>query len=364
MKYFVRGLLGIFVLLALHHWWGHEQTLRRLHVPMSTALLGDIKTLTAAKACAANGLDPYREENCYVGVARFNYPRVWIHIHAVLGHVADPIILLGGINALAVLLTLSALACRLQSNWPVLLLFSPPTLLLLERGNIEGIAMAVTFLPLLCSRRWAWAGIFAGYALKLFPAAGLLCWAVIRSRRQAAVMAMVFILAIFVQRDDILVMLNNTPTGCANAFGLATIGDCVRLNGAPQLLLFIGLMSGLVFCVWWGRSWIPANGAWRPWSSPWGQDLFLISWAIYAVVFVFSASWAYRFVFLLPAIAVMLASPNRILRPLAWKAVVVAFVPFLPGGWLLFNALNLTLFVALVVLVSTQYTNAGGEYKQ
>jgi hypothetical protein len=364
MKHFVRGLFGLVILLAFHQWWGHEQTLKRLHIPMSTALLGDIRTLTAAQACDAKGLDPYRDESCHVGVARFNYPRVWIHVVAVLGRVADPIILLGVLNALAVMLTLSALASRLQSNWPVLLLFSPPVLLLLERGNIEGIAMAATFLPLLCSRRWAWVGVLAGFALKLFPAAACLCWSEIRPRGQAILMGVVLSVAMFLQWEDIMAMLNNTPTGCANAFGLATMGDCIRLQGAPKLMLGFGLVLGMAFCLWWGRAWIRARQSLQFGPSPWGRDLFLMSGAIYAAVFVFSASWAYRFVFLLPAVSVLLASPNRTLRPLAWKGAIVAFVPFLPGGWLLFNALNLSLFVTLVVLVSTHFLYASGESEQ
>lgn len=364
MKYFVRGLLGLLILFVVHQWWGHEKALKRLHIPMSQALLGDIKALTSAQACSAKGLDPYRDESCHVGVARFNYPRIWIDVHAALDRVADPIILLGVFNALAVLLTLAALSCRLQSNWPVLLLFSPPILLLLERGNIEGIAMCATFLPLLCNRQWAWVGVLVGYALKLFPAAGWLCLAAIRSRGQATLIGFVLLVAIFLQREDILGMLSNTPTGCANAFGLATMGDCTRLQGAPKVMLCLGLMTGVAFCVWWGRSWIRARQSLQCGPSTRGRDLFLMSCAIYGAVFVFSASWGYRFVFLLPAIAVLMVSPNRTLRPVAWKGVVVAFVPFLPGGWLLFNALNLTLFVALLVLVSTHFLYTRGESAQ
>lgn len=364
MKYLVRGLMGLLILLAVHQWWGHEQTLKGLHIPMSAALLGDIKTLTAAHACDAKGRDPYRDESCYVGVARFNYPRVWIHIYATLGRVADPIILMGVLNALAVLLTLSAMACRLQSSWPILLLFSPPILLLLERGNIEGIAMAATFLPLLCSRRWAWFGVLAGYGLKLFPAAACLCWAVIRPRGQAALMGLALLVAMYLQWDDIMAMLSNTPTGCANAFGLATMGDCMRLEGAHKVMLCLGWASGMAFCVWWVRAWIRSRESLQCGPSPWARDLFLMSCAVYVAVFVFSASWAYRFVFLLPAVSVLLASPNRIIRSLAWKGVAVAFVPFLPGGWLLFNAWNLSLFVALVVLVSTHFICASGESGQ
>lgn len=359
MKRLGWGILLLALLFSGHQWLGHVRTLQFFRVPMSQSLFGDIRTLAAAIACEDSGRQVYTDAGCYRGVARYNYPRLWLHVYRWFSQLGDPILLLGRCNAVVLMLSMVMLANRLNTNLPLVLLISPPSLLLMERGNIEGFAFAASFLPLMFDRRIAWLGVLLGFILKLVPAAGLFGLIFVRPLLQNVVLGLGIIILTWLQLDDLRSMLANTPTGCTNAFGVGTLTDCMALALLPRVGMLVAVILGLLFVGAAVKIGVRDRAKLMLSFDSLAWDLFCCSLAIYLIVFICASSWGYRFVFAYPALVVGVGASSIVLRRLSGFGLVIAFLPFMPGGWTIFNALNWVLFLGMALLMLLNIRSKG-----
>jgi hypothetical protein len=238
-----------------------------------------------------------------------------------------------GLNGLAILAALVLVARSLDpATGTRALLLSPlvwasvPTINFLQKGNVQGlvIAMAIVAMLLFERRRWAAGGALLAFATvsKLFP--GLLLFYLIAQRRWRPVLWTI---------------------GFSVVFTLITAVDL----GAGPYAAFLEHLPGLV-----GGEAFPA------FRNP---AAMAINYSVPGLVFKlklfgipgmgFAASKIVGWAFTLAALAVTFLASKRVLRdeekPLAWLAILVVATlrsPFLPEAYASFPALWLATLVA------------------
>jgi hypothetical protein len=296
----------------------------------------------------------------------YNYPRA-VLVGAALGGAELPVAVAG--------LTLAAalLAGLVWWLWPrspaeallaAALLASPPLLLLIERGNLDAVALLGVLAGLALAARAGVGGPIAGVgcvlgaaAVKLFPAVVLVGmagrWRGWRRGAAAAALAG-FAGWAMLRADEIALILRKTTRGLEAAYGRMLAGSRLHVEAlagrAPTAtdaaalrdLMQFSLVAALVLLAWaawlgWRRRarWAAAGLEERTAGGLAGGAL------IYAGTFLLGHNWAYRLVFLLlcvPGLWRLAAAPatRRPGRLLLAGVAVMLFSPFRLGfGWFL-----------------------------
>jgi Glycosyltransferase family 87 len=267
----------------------------------------DMRSITSSWDCERRGIQAFPNNPCDPLPGRpANYPRLWTKLGWTGLSGADTRIL--GV-AVAILFYLAALAVpgRLSAGEGVVYAFfllSPPTLLGVERGNVDLLMFVLVALAVLAVRRSAWpagAAIAAAGILKLFPifALAMLFRSAARFRAAAAA-ALVFGGYALLTLGDIRTILRVVPREVVNSFGsrvfaqglrdahVVTAGGRIEIIQAAVIAAGLAVAGGL----------FTDRSVWRA-SDPYRLEAFWAGAGVFAGTWIFGNNFDYRLVFLL-----------------------------------------------------------------
>ncbi len=360
--------LGLALLALLARWAPSvplPQILQAAGVPALSDPFVDLYGVAAWIEMTQRGIDPRQETGGIVlpsGVVhptfRMNYPPAVV---AGLGHLGlSPQTVplwgwgLGLLYLLSVVLLCGRLTWRGALFWSAFV-FSPASLLLVERANLDIIPFFLLVLAILL-QSWPWwsaAAVAAAALLKIFPVAALAALATAPCRRRllAAVAAgLVFIVYLLLLREEWPLIVSGLKTQHRSCFGALVGSNLLAEAGLLSPDRLAGLPLGFLLAAWVVFFAALAAGAWR--GAEWGSSLpgrerfgLVAGLAIYVLLFLTGPQMDYKWTFLLlalPAVKLMAATgaPGGLPARL-WLAAALAYSwwTFFSGETSLRNAL-------------------------
>jgi hypothetical protein len=334
------------------------ETWTRLGIAPIPVPFADSRAITSGWECTHRGLNALLQNPCDPYKRVMQYPKLWM-LPAELGLGAAWTNWLGIFNAVAVVGAVVSVIGRLTRAWEGLLylalLISPPVVLLVERGNVDGVVFAMV-----CFGVAAWAArgpairaiglalVLLASMLKLYPL--VVAWVLARrggrwARAALAAAGAAFAVYLATTAKEMSMIAGATQQGTFPAYGLNVVVVAVRHPGVhdgPAFLALAHSRGDLVFRVTGAvLVFVLAAVLARllgqhddPGAHPSSSrlDLLLAGSSIYVASFLVFVNWDYRLTFLLMAMPQLLAW-SRSTAP-AWKwvaraslvALVIAFV--------------------------------------
>ena len=329
-------LLGLLTLddfseVSAREWMSHYG------VPMQSPLFSDLQLVALWNDRAASGISPYFDPlfNEQGQRLRMNYPPVFLGL-SWFGLTAESFNWWGvGMGLLFVAaFTVLARGGTLGSMivW-ALLLVSPASLFLMERGNPDILVFSLLVMAIEGARRLPLLIGCVGLAsvLKLFPVAGIL---VFLTKGKIGFWSLLGFAAVFVGyliflRPYAEFIFGSLDNNFSCAFGTATVPNYFGredLAGnfvlAALFLGFLGaLMGGIIY--WREESAVPADLSLRAVAAGW------VSLPVFGLLFLSGVQYDYKVVFVFPAVVTALALWQTECRPwrrslaLAWLVVLI-----------------------------------------
>lgn len=291
----------------------------------------------------------------------YNYPAIWSFLYGAFGNYSQIFFKhFWYLNCLLFLLSTFIFSASRAPYLLPLLIVSPPSLLLIERGNIDGYTYALTFFPILFAGKSlipVFIGLLLGTMSKIFPIFGLLFILFDRKKNHLSrllLSACVISLCIFTVLS-VPDLVEKTPTGFAVSYGL------LSLYGAPVFREHFDLTT-TTLCVYICGIWALTFYFYKYGTadafltsfkrlSIVDKYLFFTSALIFMGTFLFAISWAYRLVFLFPMLLVVCQFSDLYSRALVVLAVATLWLPILPLGWVLQNVFTYFIFLFLFPVI-------------
>ncbi len=207
---------------------GPESTWRLWNVPAMTPHFADLRTITGGAESYALGLDPMIKNPGDPWGRTMNYPRIWqslYYFNIDQTHTTAFGLILVFLFFVGVVLVLPC------ASIPILFMvlaavFSPATLLGIERGNIDLlifflVAVSVFFAARI--RLFSFLLLLAAFSLKLYPIFGFAVFS--RERKHVATTyfgALALILLVYVSfyYSDLILISSGTPRSTSLSYGL------------------------------------------------------------------------------------------------------------------------------------------------
>ncbi len=375
-------VVAVAVFLTCLATWGWHDTFLPFRVPTLEPIFADLRTISGASISAARGFDPYVENPGDPLGRPLNYPALWIPLFRLLALAGDPALILGTLQA-AAFASLGWHLSRQPGGLVVTgLAFSPPMLLLLERGNGDGL----TFLLVLAGLRSRSVGggalVGLATALKVYPAAAVVAGFMFRPRRAFAFGVLLTLPLIVWTALQIRQLAAATPVMADTSFGsqalarlLLNLKSRVGFAALPETPATSYLTTLAVLALLALASvamWLLFRSSYREICrlvaarDPRMERTFFGFLTLFLAIFCAGSSFAYRIVFLFPVIWVFarLAADheNRLVVILLIFGIGVLYSPFLPHGWLLFGPF-VFLYAVLVapILIEAVYQVIAGR---
>jgi hypothetical protein len=357
----------------------------------------DARAITSGWECTHRGLNVLLQNPCDPYKRVMQYPKLWM-LPAVWGLGSDWTNALGILNAVAVLGAIVFLIGRLTRAWEALLylvlLVSPPLVLLLERGNMDGLMFAMV-----CVGVGAWAArrmavrilglglVLVAAMLKVYPV--VVAWVLARrgGRRAWTALAaagMVFAVYLAATARELGMIAGATQQGTFPAYGLNVLVVALRHpgvhEGAPLLALEHNrgdlalrvALAALLLAVAAVLAWVMASSEPREPgahdASP-RVDFLLAGSSIYVASFLVFMNWDYRLTFLMMAMPQLLAWSRGAAPAREWiarasvAALLIAFVSsrFSPDAPLLYGLGQASKAILCSLLLSYLLAEVGGR---
>jgi hypothetical protein len=309
----------------------------------------DSRAVTAAWQCTSQGVDVLVRNPCDPWGRIMQYPKIWM-IPASLGFGQDATNWLGAANAVLALGTVVLVMGPVRRIWEaglyIVLLLSPPVLLLVERGNVDGLILALVGISMVlwsaqtgAVRALALLFVELAAALKLFPIVTV--WALLRRGGRVAMAAVVAVSSVFgiyllAAAKEVAQVAALTQQGIFPAYGVGVLVVVIRhpgVQGGPLLvhvgqgrgdaLLRVGLILaviGLAALLSWVVHRADLGSDARVGRAPWHLDAYLAGSLIYTSSFLLFNNWDYRMAFVLLAVPQLLTWSRAPEHGLAWLA--------------------------------------------
>jgi len=365
-------VVAVFSRIFIFSWsqpWATKYLL--FNVPAMDYPGADIRNIQVAAHCFREGVPYYGSGSCIsnpeflrtgdprASAPALNYPALWVKVYGLFKDDSEEFFRkFWTANALLVTAAMVILAFRFNYRSLPLLLFSPVTLLAIERGNIDATTFFFTFIPLLVfSTSAALQSFFIGVAssLKIFP-----CFAYFAvARRQppyfskaiifGAALAAPLAVASFVEIPH---LIHGTQLAFAAAYGISSLKYAPYLNShLPLAYLVMALfLIGMAVCIW-GMTKNPQLSvtvdADLTGVSFIGLTVLGVSCAIYLFTFLTFANYAYRLIFVMPAFLVLCNGRSHLSKLVCGNILFTLWIPFIPHGWTVQNLTCFPLFVLL-----------------
>ena len=304
---------GLVVVAAMGDW---NQLFAKLYVQALTPSFADLRTIPAAAASAAAGMDPLVQNPLEPWGRPMNYPRVWVAVGKFIG--PDRGVVCLGVFFAAVFSAACGWIVATQKTLAgavavFLVAVSASTWLAIERGNndllVFGCVALALYLP------WRWRGVFLGLAavLKIFPLAVVFAkslWQ--RSGVNLAIAAMVLVYLV-VTFGDIQKIRANTEVSGIQSFGVPSVVLLLAGPGGrrPPAVIY-GVFAGAALLAVVAGLLLPLAG--RP--AAFEEESLLIAGAIFLFCFVGLSNWDYRLIFVIFLIPYFLRPTENVLEAL------------------------------------------------
>lgn len=339
-----------------------------------TPTFADLASIPYALKCVnLNGMQSLYSTSCDLWHRPFNYPSIWMHIARLINLNTNFLHLFGLLNVVILSITLGYWSYRVKFEnsityvalFFVFLAASPVVLLLEERGNIDTIIFAILTLGAmqLEKGRKLVSIAFASFAtvLKIFPIGFLLGLFVTSKSVKARVMSIFIALCtILYLSGDWVEIRNNTPQPSRGAFGMILNRGIFNVSANKPLNLLHAIVSIVIFMCFVAlfdalkRSYkyqkpnkrtIKIEGKFQQPIEVWlCLNLF---------IFILSANFLYRLIFLIPLIVHLINSEINIYRKLGFSLLPLFYVSlWIPAMDLITNfylTLCLSYLTAMVI---------------
>jgi len=323
-----------------------------LGVPSGDIQFGDLKTVTLASECIQiqPGWDT-SQELCSTGTAPYNYPSWWARFMAVFGIRAADTELVGWIVIAIYLSALFALTVTINSHGikarnnivMSILALSPPSLLAMQRGNIDMVIFALITAGALISIRMKSSNnylaailIATATILKIYPAGAAL---IFLSRNRLKPLALFFaltIIGIISIASELRLITSRTPQIDGASFGSSLLPTLFihRATGEWHQIYALAVGTGIFLVTWLVASKIRRVKAFTHAASqeilslPITQTLFLAGSGTFLAAYLSGVNFDYRLIMLFIASAGLLITNGRISWVIAVILTALIFVSY------------------------------------
>lgn len=315
------------LLLSWSHWG----------VPSGEIQFGDLRTVTLASECLVTQLGwDTTQELCASGTAPYNYPSWWAKSFAFFGIDSTGTQWVGW-TIISFYLT-AVFALTLTINWQGLrvrnvllmsfLAVSPPSLLAMQRGNIDMVIFVMlTIASLLAIRKsalsqYAAAILLAGAStLKIYPAGGAIIFFSRRGsrRRGLALYLVLAITGLISIAPELRLITSRTPQIDGASFGSSLLPTLVihRLTGEWNQIAALAVASIIFLATWLIASRFSQvrdsvdKISTELTTNPISQTFFLIGSGTFLAAYLTGINFDYRLIMLFLAIAGLLITKSR-----------------------------------------------------
>ena len=331
-------------------------------VPAFTWPGGDARNIQVSAYCASQGYSYFGKNECMekaeivksqypdAVVPVFNYPSVWPRIYSVFADNTEKFFMnFWALNA--TLMVVGVLLFSVKYNYVLLpfILFSPITLLTMERGNIDAATFFLTFIPLLMlhAESKKFHGFFIGIATaaKIYPIFGYL--ALISFRKSFVQNSFIFGALIsapvaLYSLSEVRYMLDATTIGFSKAYGLTSVTTLPYVSNHPWVaaaLILCYLIIALAVIVKFLRNELFKKNTDDQISRLQLKDLIIlkVSLIIFIGTFFVFTNWSYRLIFLIPALLILSRQKSGAGKLVFWNIFAIFWLPVIPQGWYLQN---------------------------
>jgi hypothetical protein len=314
---------------------------------MSTCVCRTLTDYYTPNACY-RAAEPITSVHPNAIVPPFNYPSLWVEFYKLFGDSSEQLFIrLWQANAVALIAMIGLLALKYNALLFPVIVFSPVTLLAIERGNTDAILFMIVFAPLLQPSRIV-QGFFLGLAgaLKIYPLFALAGLALASPGRKAMAAVAIGLVAasplIVPSLGELTHIRGNTPRAFDIAYGLTSFFQHPALANkgirAPAaLLLYCAIAGWSLFSMLRNRQRVSDVSRHLAGMTEADRALLLTSLAIFALSFLTFVNFAYRFVFIIPAVF-LLSRWHFGFGHFTFGVLLLALAgPYLPSGWRFFN---------------------------
>lgn len=332
-----------------------QQKFELFAVPAQTMPFGDFRNVQTSAYCLRQGFEPYGRNACNAQslparslypdahVPVLNYPPVWVRTFAWFDDGSERYFRLWGrLNACLLLVTVIWLTFRRNAWLAPVMLFSPPVLLCVERGNIDGMTFAVLFggVSLVASRPLLRGLLLmAAAGMKLFPILAVGAWLDKRVFDKRFGIGLLLGSVLLIEPVMVLrAMLSGTAGGFYHAFGLWSFQylPFLQAHAAVHGAVLVSIVAAMIWVSHrWGRQW-GRDAAFIAEAAKLGRadiTLCLASLMVFVGCYLLFFNWAYRLIFLLPAVIVLSRVELSWAKGFCLLALVVLWSPVFSVLW-------------------------------
>ena len=335
---FITALLSLIpslIALTAAIWANTVTTWSSLGVPSGDIQFGDLKTVTLASECIQTqpGWDT-SQELCADGTAPYNYPSWWARFMAIFGIRAADTEFVGWVVIAIYLAVLFAITLAVNSHGirtrniivMSILAVSPPSLLAMQRGNIDMVIFALVAVGALISVRKSptnqyVTAVFIAIAttLKIYPVGAAIIF-VGRNRFKAlALFLFLSIIGIVSIASELRLITSRTPQIDGASFGSSLLPTLAinRATGEWHQIYALALGTGIFLVTWFVASklgkiqkLVHATSQ-ELITSPLAQTLFLAGAGTFLAAYLSGINFDYRLIMLFIATAGLLIARGR-----------------------------------------------------
>ena len=366
----------------------YEKVWKRAGVPAMTPIFADLNAVLGGFECTRQGYDVLHVMPCDpYGRGSLAYPRLWMKLEWLgldLSH-SVAIGLLFAVIFYAVTLLVIGRLNKYEAVLYVLLLCSPPVVLLVERGNVDILMYALVFLCLrvVCNKRplvrfIGYSLILVPSVLKLLPIFSLGVILKERSRSWAlfcfAVPAAIFLIYCYAIRDELkvfsgvyvylrwyshgarilphetLALIKGLASGTTTAEpGQLLLAVCLLLFAALFVRILVGLWKA--FTRWLDAPLSPRKDVEPGSAADFRLDAFRAGAFMFIGTFLFTIAFDYKLAFLILAMPQMIfwikhdAMLGRAASPALVGILATLYLSPFVEGWVIDECINWLLFL-------------------
>ena len=302
-----------------------------------------------------------------ITIPAYNYPEIWKSIYILFNNYSENFfIIFWSINAIALILTLFFLAIKTNLSFFIVALFSPVTLLAIERGNIDALTFFILFFPIFFNLKIANFNSFfvmLAASLKIFPIFVSIIYFldVFKKNNKLNIIGLIIGLPLFFwSLSSIIVIdqnslinikiISDTVYGFKVAYGFFSLLNAPYFKDNHEIAIVVLILFLLIVMLFFysSKKKNSYKGLFQEISNLSLRDSFLFfsSILIFGITFIIFVNWSYRLIFLFPAMFVLSRFKTYSSRKILFLIILLFWSPIL--GWNLQNLISYILFLFLV----------------
>lgn len=372
--------LFIFFQIFLNHTFDNwHDKYYDFHVPVYSFPGADSRNIQKAAYCHSKGYAYYNNKKCFKNITlvseiypnhtkgqpRYNYPPLVAKTYELFNDYSEGFFQkFWMLNMLLVLITVLIYSYKINYLLFPFIIFSPITLLEIERANIDGMTFAILFLPLLLTTSVFLHTFFISIAasIKIFPAIGLLSLyrkktTDIKKKLLAILIVMPLLISSILYVQE---YIKTTQYGFKISFGLFSLkySSFFEKNlffSYFTVAIYVLFILTIILYIFKNTHFSKALVENIKQLDEKYLNILLVSLLTYIFVFLIVTNWAYRFIFLIPVFLILSNFKDIVSRISFWLIFITFWIPFIPNGWIYFNIMNYILFPFMIIILIFTY---------